>query len=478
MNNIINHSSDNPRHLGRPVVSYGGGGGGGTANGDPGVAFVHAEYDRGLNDVVPGPEVRRTTGSGGRGVWVATGFPQDELLPGCDVAFGPGLAVFEGLPGVAVQVTRFRCGGFAVGVKIAHCLADAMCLLRFVHSWAGRSRVLFRGPGQNLDHGKGHLHTTGRPEPVFDPGLLDRHAGLAGGREMDDAMVERARVLPMHRFDWWATEAPGYPEWAAASTGPTRPGDDELRGLLLSPSTFPPWPTWDMSKPVDHVQILFSADEVARMKQAAQADGGGRGGPLEEARGTRSLISRLDALLAHMWILINRARRVQDTEELVYMDITLGLRSRVRPALPDAFLGSPILLGHVSRPGSEVCSAGTSIGSIALSIRETMALFTPEAVAAYLHDAAHEVSPQRLWQGFLGERHTIVTSWTRAGAYEVDFLGRGSRPRYVQGRMPRVDGVLQVMDMGETGDFDVSLCLERGAMGRLLGDEMLRAYER
>lgn len=465
----------NPRHLGRPVVAYG------TAR-DPGVGLMLAEYDRELGDVVPGLEERRAT----RKVWVATDFPQDELLPGCDLAFGPSMAHFEGLPGVAVQMTRFRCGGFAVGVTATHCLADAACLLQFVHSWAERSRLLFDiEPQDGPPSSRGRLAAR-RPEPVFDPGLLDRHAGPAGGAGLDAARVELARSLPMHRFDWWAVDAPGYPGWAEASTVPTRPAGDELRALRLSPSAFPPWPTWDRSAPVDHVQIRFGRDEVARMREAAQAGGPERGGaPL-------LAVSRLDAVLAHMWILIARARQLQDTDEPVYLDITLGLRARVRPPLPDAFLGSPILLGHVSRPGSELCSAvaaaaattttTTTIGSVARSIRQMMSRFTPEAVGAYLHDAAHEVSPQRLWQCFLGERHTIVTSWTRAGAYGVDFFGggggRGVTPRYVQGRMPRLDGVLQVMDdVAEAGDFDVSLCMEREAMARLLRDEMLRAYE-
>lgn len=459
----------NPHYLGRPVVAFG------TAD-DPGVGLILAEYDRELGDVVPGTEERKAT----RKVWVATDFPQDELLPGCDLAFGPGMAHFEGLAGVAVQMTRFRCGGFAVGVTTTHCLADAACLLQFVHSWAERSRLLLGGP---QDDPPSRGRAASRPGPVFDPGLLDRHAGLAGGTGLDAAKVEHARSLPMHRFDWWAKDAPGYPGWAEASTIPTKPGDEELRSLRLSPSTFPPWPTWNQSAPVDHVQIRFGADEVARMKQAAQA---GTGSP---SGGDARLVSRLDAVLAHMWVLIARARQLQDTDEPVHMDITLGLRSRVRPPLPDAFLGSPILVGHVSQAGSELCSAAatatTAIGPVALSIRDMKSRFTPEAVEAYLHDAAHEVCPQRLWQCFLGERHTIVTSWTRAGAYEVDFLGggggggRGVRPRYVQGRMPRMDGVLQVMDdVAEAGDFDVSLCMKREAMGRLLRDEMLRAYER
>lgn len=448
----------NPRHVGRPLVSYG-------TTADPGVELVHADLDRRLGEVVPSAEDRGAASK----TWVATGFPQDELLPRCRLAFNSGLAEFDGLPGVAVQLTRFGCGGWAVGVMMSHCLADAVCLLRFVHAWAARSRALVAG-GEHAAPGGGP------PKPVFEPGLLDQHAGLTGSWEPDAEKVALARSLPMHRFDWWATDAPGYPSWATASSDATKPRDrEEMR--KLSPSTFPPWPTWDMSAPVEHVQIRFGADEVARIKQAAQATL-----PNEQNQQQQQPpISRLDALLAHMWILINRARgHHATTQEQVYLDITLGLRGRVSPPLPDSFAGSPILLGYVSRRGSDVVTAGAGgLGAIALGIRRTTALFTPRAVEAYLHDAAHEVSPQRLWQAFLGRGHTLVTSWVRAGAYEVDFCGGGTRPVYVQGKMPRMDGVLQVMDVGEgTGDFDVSLCLEREAMWRLLGDELLRMYER
>jgi hypothetical protein len=476
----------NPRHVGRPLVSYG-------SPADGGVELVFADYDRALlGDVVPTPQARRT----GDRTWIATDFPQDELLPRCRLAFDSSLAEFEGLPGVAVQITRFRCGGWAVGVMMSHCLADAACLLRFVHAWAERARALEqavagRGPG-------------GRqlmvPKPVFDPGLLDRYAGLTGSPEPDAGKIALARSLPMHRYDWWATDAPGYPAWATASSDATRPGPgDGEEGVKLSPSTLPPWPTWDMAAPVEHVQILFGADEVARIRRAAQD-----ALPDNEQEQQNPPISRLDALLAHVWVLINRARGHHDTRDQVYLDVTLGLRARVSPPLPDSFAGSPILLGHVARAGADVCSAAAStcttgtgtgtggggggLGAIAVAIRRMTGLFTPGAVAAYLHDAAHEPSPQRLWQAFLGARHTLVTSWVRAGAYEVDFCGDGdggdggdgggTRPVYVQAKMPRIDGILQVMDVGEeTGDLDVSLCLEKGAMRRLLQDDLLRMYQ-
>lgn len=462
----IQPGDPNPRHVGRPLVSYGGS----PANTDPGVELVFAEYDRPLlgGDVVPTAEERRTA----RKTWVATYFPQDELLPRCSLAFTSSLAEFEGLPGVAVQVTRFACGGWAVGVMMSHCLADAVCLLWFVHAWAGRSRALLGGGGPEIST---------LPKPVFEPALLDQHAGLTGSStEPDPDKVALARSLPMHRYDWWATDAPGYPAWATASSDATKPRPEDQVDMRLSPSTFPPWPTWDLAAPVEHVQIRFGADEVARIKRAAQDTLDGEQDPP---------ISRLDALLAHMWILINRARGHHAAEETVYLDVTLGLRTRVSPPLPDSFVGSPILLGHVARRGKDVCSSsgdrdggGLPLGAIAVEIRRMMALFTPEAVGAYIHDAAHEISPQRLWQAFIGSRHTLVTSWVRAGAYEVDFCGGGdgggTRPVYVQGKMPRMDGILQVMDLGEdTGDFDVSLCLEKGPMGRLLEDEMLRKFE-
>ncbi|KAJ0107023.1 transferase [Diaporthe amygdali] len=244
-------------------------------------------------------------------------------------------------------------------------------------------------------------------------------------------------------------DAPGYPTWATASTNATKP--ENLDQIKLSPSAFPPWPTWDVTAPIEHVQIRFGANEVANMKQAAQA-------ALPHHQRNSPPISRFDALLAHLWILINRARQHQETQEGIYMNITLGLRNRIRPPLPDTFTGSPVLVGHISHRGSDTCSA-EDLGTIALSIRNMVSQFTPEAVTAYLHDAAHEVSPQRLWQTFLGHNHVLATSWTRLGVYELDFCG--TRPVYVQDSMPRVDGMLQVIDVGEGAkDFDISLSLE------------------
>ncbi|KAI0113117.1 transferase family protein [Daldinia grandis] len=434
----------NPRYIGRPVVVYG-------SPGDPGVELTIVEDSRELDALVPSQDERLAT----KQVWNATDFPQNDFLAKTKLAFS-SLPEFEGLPGVTIQLTGFKCGGFAVSIKLTHCLSDAMCLMQFAHAWAAQSRDLFGG--DKSEGGK-------RLVPLFDPSQLDQHAHLTP-TDPDPEKVRMARALPMHRHDWWARDAPGYPPWAEASTLGTRPPPEELACSELSPSSFPPWPTWDMTSPVEHMQIRFKAENIVAMKKAAESS------LPESLKGHR--VSRLDAALAHIWILINRARQLEKSEDQVYIDITLGVRNRVDPPLPDTFAGSPILLGYVAKSGSEASTA--TIGSIAGSIRQMMSLFTPDAVSAYLHDAAHEVSPQRLWQAFLGSKHTLVTSWVRAQAYEVDFCATHKLARYVQGVMPRMDGLVQVMDIADTGDFDVSVCLEKETMQRFLQDPMLKAY--
>lgn len=431
----------NPRHIGRPVVIYG------TAD-DPGVELTVVQDDRDLASVVPDPSERATT----KKVWVASDFPQNDFLPSTVLAFS-SLNAYVGLPGVAVQVTAFKCSGFAVSVNATHCLSDATCLLQFVHNWAAHSRV--GGPAEKAWQ-----------KPIFKPAQLDEYARLsAPATDPDRARISHARSLPMHRFDWWATEAPGYPSWAIASTNATRPPPEELQHVTLSPSTYAPWPTWDLGAAVEHVQIRFSAEEVANMKLAA----------VETSPVQGQTISRQDALLAHVWTLVNRARGLQEDTEQVYLNITLGLRNRLSPPLPESFVGSPLLLAYVAETGST--AATSKIGAIASSIRSMMSQFTPEAVSDYLYDAAHEVSPQRLWQTFLGSRHVLITSWARAQAYQVDFCGSRQLARYVQGVMPKVDGLVHIMDIAETGDFDVSLALEKETMQRLLSDPLLMSFD-
>ncbi|OHF02990.1 transferase [Colletotrichum orchidophilum] len=435
-----------PRHLGRLVVVHG-------STKDPGVELSIATHDARLSEIVPSRSERATTLK----EWNAFNFQQSEFLPKTNIAL-MSLNAIEGLPAMAVQLTSFKCGGFGISAMISHPLADAVCLMNFMYSWATRSKILLGNVSASAD--------LGLFKPVIDPARLDRVAGVTPGTSADRETVAKARALPMHRFNWWAEDAPGYPQGVRPASLATMPPPEDFDTTELSPSTYPPWPTWDMGAPVDHVQIRFTAAELTRMKEAAQAS------LPEEIKSLR--VSRLDAVLAHVWTLLNRARGHEGKHESAYLNITLGLRQRVDPPLPEAFVGSPLLIGYVEKTASEASSF--QLGPIAGAVRQMMSRFTPDAVAAYIHDAAHELSPQRIWQGFLGTHHTLVTSWVRAKTYELDFLGANELARYVQGVMPKIDGLVQIMDVADTGDFDVSICMQRGAMSQLLQDNSLRQY--
>ena len=423
----------------RPIIIYG-------DEKDPGVEWSVVRHSSiSLQSLAP-PASERASG---KGVWIGDEFAQSLFLSNTSLPLHD-LRECEGLPAVQIQLNLFNDGGYGIGIKMAHALADAQALMVFVHHWAAQSRksFSFTDTSSLMD------------APIFNPALLDaRAAGDIDGPAADPALVSAARQLPLHRFDWWRTNAPGYPPFSIPTTENSKPSAEALSQLELSPSTSAPWLTWDFSRPVRYTQLHYPGPELDRLKEQARANG-------------RLDISRLDALLAHIWAAINHARGHDKSTEDVFLNLTLGVRARVSPPLPDSFMGSPLFLAHIKSSGASACTS--SVGQTASKIRETMLRFTPDAVGAMLHDAAHEVSPQRLWQAFLGTQHTLVTSWLRLKVYQVDFVGSKRQPRYVHAVMPKMDGCLQVMDPGvDDGGVDIALYLDAEAMEKLLVDRQL-----
>ncbi|KAJ5774144.1 hypothetical protein N7457_009040 [Penicillium paradoxum] len=433
----FNPKGKHTERFNRPLIVYG-------TDEDPGVEWRVVEHPTGVADIVPTAQDRASSTTASRpGAWAGDNFDQQLFISPNPLALA-NLRDYAGLPGVQVQITLLRDGCYAIGVKIAHCLADAQALMVFVHLWAFNSQNQF---GHNPE-------SPLLGEPIFDPMSLDnRAAGNIDSTEADQDIIKTARQLPLHRYSWWDTADEGYPQFCIPTTENSKPAPADFNHNLISPSEPAPWLSWDFSRPVSHTQLHFTGAELREFQSLA----------LET--GFRSDISRLDALLAHLWIKITRARGYADSSKPVYLDLSLGARARVSPALPDAFIGSPLFLTHVGGPASWACKQ--TVGEMASRIRETMKGFTADAVGAMLHDAAYEVSPQRLWQAFVGSEHTLATSWLRLRLYEVDFVG--SRPRYVHAVMPRMDGCLQIMDsaVGD-GGMDVALYLDREAMQRLL----------
>lgn len=54
----------------------------------------------------------------------------------------PGARSILEMPLMTVQVTKFKCGGFTLGLNLIHCMKDGICAMEFINAWAQVARGL------------------------------------------------------------------------------------------------------------------------------------------------------------------------------------------------------------------------------------------------------------------------------------------------------------------------------------------------
>ncbi|KAL4737345.1 hypothetical protein BDV11DRAFT_191938 [Aspergillus similis] len=443
-------NTDHTKRYGRLHITFG-------SDKDPGVEFSTALCGTTLDEIVPDPTQRK---SPGLRTWDLSCSANAFLADKKKMPFIGGSC--SSSP-VLIQVTQFRCGGVAVGIKIAHPLADAQTLSIFMKRWSFEHSILFPGESTSLDGVS--IPKTEPPSPVFSPQLLDSQAaGDINTLSPNGTILAKSRALPSSRYDWFYPASDGNPDRNLPS-GITR-------SMIKSPGDPMPKEDWDTTLPVSHIKLHFSAQETKKIWGAAG--------------GSDLNVSRHDAIVAHVWSAINRARGLGSDERDVSLHYTFGLRKRL--GLPPEFMGSPILLTSVRMPGKDAANASSSISqmqNVATKIRSNISLYTPDNLKARLHDLCFEVAPQRLWEAYLGRRHVIFTSWAHLGLYEIDFGGSRGRPRFVEPCMPVLDGLLCLLE-GRPGlkdeegkrhwcddGVDVAVSIAAEAMERLRDDPEL-----
>lgn len=454
LKSILSINGDNPppettsfpahaKRYGRVFVHYG-------TSADPGVEFIEATSTTTVESLYSDHSAKR------RPIWNRR---EEETL----TQFVPSTDVVLALesnevdtnslykPTMAIQWTELACGGYVLAAKIAHPLADITTLTRFVRDWASVSRAML----------------TEAPLPVlssvFEPMRLDAFAaGDISADDADPSVMEDALQLPLHRYDWWAP--------------PAQPPSPFTLDLPLAGKQLP-WAEWDTNAPVDQYTVHFNRKQIDHLWQSAIQK--------SSPESPNLTISKHDAILAHIWSCVTRARGLQDDQDSVHCDLVLGTRPAFQ--LGSSFLGSPTMMLNIEMTASNVAS-GKALGPVANRIRETLSTVNdPKRLATHLHSIAYEKSPQRIWQAFLGRRHILVTTWARSGVYGVDF-GLGSRIRYADGVVPCLDGCILIVDgppteptptldpeaRGWTEDgVDVTLPLRCEDMHRLLQDPLL-----
>ncbi|KAF5675842.1 hydroxycinnamoyl-CoA shikimate quinate hydroxycinnamoyltransferase [Fusarium heterosporum] len=348
-------------------------------------------------------------------------------------------------PLLAIQVTMLACGGFVLAMNASHPLADATTSIALLKDWASVSRSVLEGrPLPTLS-------------PTFDHALIDNHAsGDISANEPDEAILRQAEALPMNRYDWWVPESA--PPWPFAIPEPFATDDLQPTGKAM------PWTEWDLASPVSNYVIHLSKEQVNFLSNKAN-------------NSASQKLSQHDAILGHIWSCIARARGLETDTELIHCDLVYGVRSSFQ--LDDRFLGSPTVMMSVELPGSEV-SDSSNLTQVATQVRTTLKqIADPLNLAAHLHSVAFEKSPQRIWQAFLGRRHILVTTWARAGVYDIDF-GLGSVCSYAEGVVPEMDGIILIKEApGPRAEYwtdngvDISIHIKKDDMERLLKDPLL-----
>lgn len=443
------------RRYGRVYVHYG-------TSSDPGVEFVTAQSTATLDTLCPASRPTEQP------IYNRQEVPLDELVPWVEVANAvqPKPPNEAGIlpPLMAVQITQLACGGFALSAKVGHPLGDISSLVNFVKDWANISRWVLSGsvpPAPLL-------------KPVFEPDQLDSMAAADINADVPDSeILKQAAILPLNRYDWWIS-AVGCP-WEVVIPETYRSQEIQPVGTSM------PWSEWDSESPVSHYVIHLTYEQVEKVWKSAI-----KGSPHESgALG----ISRHDTVLAHIWSCIARARNQHEDSGPMHCDLTLGLRPALH--LGERFVGSPSMMVNIEMTGTELASSKISADertrAISQSIRKTVNQMTrPAAIAAHLHSLAYETCPQRIWQAFLGSRHLLVTSWARAGVYEVNFgLNESPKIRYAEGVLADLDGCVLIKEApppqgadGSGGSWtdngvDVSVHLRAEDMERLIKDPLL-----
>ena len=286
-----------------------------------------------------------------------------------------------GGPTLMVQSTRLRLdGSMLVSVWMDHACHDACSFLQFVNAWAAVSKAMFSA---------GSLGPPSRPcfpAPVRDERLIDSAAQPS--KKFDHAVDFSIR--------------PAVQQEGETASQPPPP----CRGRLYH----------------------FSVAQLAHLKAVAvQALA-----TLPEAE-RPAYLSTMDSLHAHLWSVVNEARRVPTTKvPLRFMQTVTMRRGRLQPSLPASFSGAAHFETSCQVPGDAASADNPRslhhLGQRAAALRNRiLTVSQPNFIASLLYAYSQANPRDFLWPVPFGHPTDLITSsWQAfAGVHSADF-GYGS----------------------------------------------------
>ncbi|CAM0913733.1 unnamed protein product [Alopecurus aequalis] len=208
---------------------------------------------------------------------------------------------------------------------------------------------------------------------------------------------------------------------------------------------------------VEECVFTFSAASIRKLKDRANN---------EMAGAANVTISSFQALLAHLWRAVSRARRLPPGQETSY-SMFIGCRGRVN-RMPEGYLGNAVVLGKATSTVGEILDKG--LGWTAWKLNCLVVSFDEAAMEECL-DRCIRV-PDFEYIGWLssGGAALMTGSSPRFDVFGNDF-GWGKPLAVRSGPGDKMDGKATVFEGPEQGgSMSLEVCIAPDVMNRLAAD--------
>lgn len=164
-------------------------------------------------------------------------------------------------------------------------------------------------------------------------------------------------------------------------------------------------------------------------------------------------ISSLQAVLAHVWRSVIRCRRLDHNEETTF-EVSINMREKVNPPLPEGYFGNAIYPVTVTIKTGQLLEHG--FGWAALQINESIASHDHEKLKCIYENWMKDPEIQKLDE--LPSNYFMLHNSPRFNFFKYDF-GWGKPIAHRSGEGNMLDGKITVSPGVEEGSMIVEICL-------------------
>ena len=270
---------------------------------------------------------------------------------------------------LSIKITTFSCGIIAISVNVSHALADALVLQQFLSLWSS----VYNGEKVKA--------------PIFNPREIDELAQPL--EKKDPEKLKRATKFPAQLYDLWNSKEALPERFSRMCEGPEEIVAQEPLGEPLSFA--------DLASSQSY-KFKFSAVEIESMYQDLVKSG--------------FHVSRMNALIAHFWTCVNRARK----SNYARLFQVIGIKRRLSAEKDfNNHFGCFVICGLTETTGNATFADNAKLFS------EHLQQYTVQTISDLLHSFAHNLCPTRHFHMTFDEPSTVSTTWVGADDYPIKF---------------------------------------------------------